>query len=76
MAGELVEMGERPGFNPLEELEDDPTWAYGFLAIRLFGLAILVPMIEEFFLRGVPDALRHGRRLVSRSPSARSTVWG
>jgi uncharacterized protein len=49
--GSLVEMGERPGFNPLEQLKDDPNWAYGFLAIRLFGLAILIPIIEEFFLR-------------------------
>ena len=26
--------------------------AYGFLAVRLFGLALVVPVIEEFFLRG------------------------
>src|SRR5262249_28460905 len=26
--------------------------AYGFLAIRLFGLALVVPLIEEFFIRG------------------------
>jgi CAAX prenyl protease-like protein len=50
--GSLVEMGERPAFNPLVELADNPTWAYTFLAIRLFGLAIVVPIIEEFFLRG------------------------
>lgn len=49
--GSIVSMGERPGFNPLEQLKDDPSWAYGFLAIRLFGLAILIPIIEEFFLR-------------------------
>jgi uncharacterized protein len=49
--GKLVSLGERPGFNPLEQIKDNPTWAYGFLAIRLFGLAILVPIIEEFFLR-------------------------
>jgi CAAX prenyl protease-like protein len=49
--GSVVSMGERPGFNPLEQIKDDPTWAYGFLAIRLFGLAILIPIIEEFFLR-------------------------
>ena len=45
-------MGARPGFNPLEQLKDDPTWAYGFLAIRLAGLALIVPIIEEFFTRG------------------------
>jgi uncharacterized protein len=49
--GKLVSLGERPGFNPLEQIKDNPAWAYGFLAIRLFGLAILVPIIEEFFLR-------------------------
>jgi CAAX prenyl protease-like protein len=48
----LVGEGARPGFNPLAELQHDPRWAYGFLAIRLFGLAIVVPIIEEFFLRG------------------------
>jgi CAAX prenyl protease-like protein len=48
----LVGMGARPGFDPLKELADQPNWAYGFLAIRLFGLAIVVPIIEEFFLRG------------------------
>ncbi len=49
--GSIVSLGERPGFNPLEQIKDNPNWAYGFLAIRLFGLAILVPIIEEFFLR-------------------------
>lgn len=49
--GSLIEMGERPGFNPLQELADNPRWAYTFLAIRLFGLAIVIPIIEEFFLR-------------------------
>lgn len=47
----VISLGERPGFNPLEQIKDDPNWAYGFLAIRLFGLAILIPVIEEFFLR-------------------------
>jgi CAAX prenyl protease-like protein len=46
------EMGERPAFNPLVELADSPRWAYGFLAIRFVGLALVVPVIEEFFLRG------------------------
>jgi CAAX prenyl protease-like protein len=42
----------RPGFNPLEQLGDRPLWARTFLGIRLFGLAIVVPLLEEFFLRG------------------------
>ena len=27
-------------------------WAWMFLAVRFLGLAVLVPIIEEFFLRG------------------------
>lgn len=50
--GSLVGMGERTGYNPLEKLQSDPTWAYQFLAIRLLGLALIVPIIEEFFTRG------------------------
>lgn len=49
--GSLVGLGARTGFNPLAEIADQ-TWAYQFLAIRLLGLALIVPIIEEFFLRG------------------------
>jgi uncharacterized protein len=49
--GSLVDLGERPGFNPLKELADNPTWAYAFLAIRLLGLVVIIPIIEEFFIR-------------------------
>jgi CAAX prenyl protease-like protein len=45
-------LGERPAYNPLEQLAATPTWAYIFLAIRFAGLALIVPIIEEFFLRG------------------------
>lgn len=46
----LLGNGERPSYNPLGVL--GPTAAgYGFLAIRFFGLALLVPVIEEAFLR-------------------------
>lgn len=48
----LIGAGERPAFNPLEHLKDTPVWAYVFLAIRFTGLALIVPVIEEFFLRG------------------------
>lgn len=44
--------GERSAFNPLEEMADRPAWAYTFLAIRFVGLVLIVPVIEEFFLRG------------------------
>ncbi len=48
----LQSLGERSAFNPLEQLGDRPLMAYGFLAVRFFGLVIVVPVIEEFFLRG------------------------
>ena len=50
--GSVVDMGVRSAFNPLIELADTPVWAYTFLAIRLVGLVIIVPIVEEFFLRG------------------------
>jgi CAAX prenyl protease-like protein len=50
--GWLVEAGQRSAFNPLVELADRPVWAYGFLAIRFVGLAAMVPLAEELFLRG------------------------
>lgn len=51
--GWLVESGTRSAYNPLEELAENPLWAYGFLVIRFIGLALLVPIFEEFFLRGL-----------------------
>jgi CAAX prenyl protease-like protein len=49
----LAELGARPAYNPLEQLAATPAWAYTFLAIRFVGLALVVPIIEEFFLRGL-----------------------
>jgi CAAX prenyl protease-like protein len=48
----FVAKGTRSGFNPLEKLSATPGWAWGFLAIRFFGLVLVVPLVEEFFLRG------------------------
>jgi CAAX prenyl protease-like protein len=45
-------LGERPSYNPLDQLAATPAWAYTFLVIRFVGLALIVPVIEEFFLRG------------------------
>jgi CAAX prenyl protease-like protein len=45
-------LGERPAFDPFKQLAAQPGWMYGFLAIRFLGLALIVPIIEEFFLRG------------------------
>ncbi len=48
----LVGAGARSGFNPLEQLSDNPAGAWAFLAVRFFGLAVVIAVIEEFFLRG------------------------
>jgi hypothetical protein len=45
-------LGVRSAFNPLEQLRDHAAWAWSFLATRLFGLAVVVPVVEEFFFRG------------------------
>ncbi|MCH8923239.1 MAG: CAAX prenyl protease-related protein [Planctomycetes bacterium] len=46
--------GERSAYNPFdpELLGHRPALAWGFLSIRFFGLAVVVAVIEEFFLRG------------------------
>ena len=48
----ILGTGERSAYNPLEELREMGVWSYVFLAIRFVGLALIVPVIEEFFLRG------------------------
>lgn len=50
--GAFVDQGARTGFNPLAEMADRPLLAYGFLAVRFVGLAAVVPLVEEMFLRG------------------------
>jgi hypothetical protein len=54
LAGHLPEFlrpGERHGFNPFEELASTAAvWA--FISMRLIGLAVLVPVVEELFWRG------------------------
>jgi CAAX prenyl protease-like protein len=45
-------LAERPSYNPLNQLAATPGWATAFLAIRFLGLVAIVPVIEEFFLRG------------------------
>jgi CAAX prenyl protease-like protein len=47
----LKSFGQRSAFNPLDELSPRPL-ALIFLAVRFFGLVLVVPTIEEFFLRG------------------------
>lgn len=41
---------QRVGFNPFEAMPDSPA-RYAFLALRLFGLALVVPVMEELFWR-------------------------
>jgi uncharacterized protein len=48
----MLGTGQRSAYNPLVYLADKPAQAWLFLIIRFAGLAIVVPIIEEFFLRG------------------------
>jgi uncharacterized protein len=48
--GWLIAAGDRAAFNPFQQLAGPSAWA--FLAVRFFGLVVVVPLIEEFFLRG------------------------
>ena len=50
--GSLIGAGDRAAFNPFEYLADRPALAWTFLAVRFLGLVAVVPLIEEFFLRG------------------------
>lgn len=50
--GGMIEAGDRPAFNPFVQFADQPAMVCAFLAVRFFGLVLVVPLIEEFFLRG------------------------
>lgn len=50
--GFLVDFGQRVGFNPFQHLGGRPGILAAFLLVRFLGLAAVVPLIEEFFLRG------------------------
>ncbi|MBI2800256.1 MAG: CAAX prenyl protease-related protein [Gammaproteobacteria bacterium] len=43
-------LGTRAGFNPFDEIAS-PAWRAAFIVVRLGGLALLVPIIEEVFWR-------------------------
>jgi CAAX prenyl protease-like protein len=53
-AGWTFGMGERAGYNPFDpsHFGDTATIAWTFLAVRAFGLVVIVPVAEELFLRG------------------------
>ena len=44
-------LGSRSQFNPFAQLQSVPL-QIAFLAVRLFGLVLMVPVAEELFLRG------------------------
>jgi len=48
----LVDVGRRSAFNPLVEMQHQPAWAWAFLAVRFYGMVVVVPIVEEFFFRG------------------------
>ncbi len=48
----LLGYGARPAYDPFSQLAGSPAMAWGFFAVRLTGLALVVPVIEEAFLRG------------------------
>jgi CAAX prenyl protease-like protein len=53
-AGWTFGAGERAGYNPFlpDHLGPDSPWAWAFLALRGLGLVVIVPIIEELFVRG------------------------
>jgi CAAX protease family protein len=62
----LTGQGNRAAYNPFDSFVDRPMLAYAFLAVRFFGLTVVVALAEEMFLRGfliryVEDAERWNR---------------
>ena len=52
LAGMFDATTTRSAFNPFEQMAGSPVAAWSFLTVRFIGLALVVPVIEEFFLRG------------------------
>jgi CAAX prenyl protease-like protein len=42
----------RVGFDPFEHYGEDTNAAWAYIALRFLGLAVVVPIVEELFLRG------------------------
>jgi len=53
-AGWTLGAGERSGFNPLQagNLGPESPAAWAFLVVRALGLIVIVPIVEELFVRG------------------------
>ena len=47
----LQSAGTRSGYNPFTEISS-PVFIWAFLAVRMIGLAAIVPLMEEVFWRG------------------------
>jgi len=47
---EWLQPGARASFNPFQSIEN-PIAQWGFIMVRLLGLAVLVPVVEEVFWR-------------------------
>lgn len=50
--GGWIDWGARAGFDPFAAFADSPATLVVFLAVRFLGLVLVVPLIEEIFLRG------------------------
>lgn len=50
--GSLLGLGQRVGFDPYAHFEGQGIGLTAFILTRMVGLALVVPVIEEFFLRG------------------------
>lgn len=51
--GAWASIGARAAFDPLSAFADQLPLLAGFLVVRFLGLVVLVPLIEEFFVRGL-----------------------
>ncbi len=47
-----IDATARPAFDPLTAFDGSPVGLTAFLAVRFAGLVVVVPIIEEFFVRG------------------------
>lgn len=51
--GNWAQVGARSAFDPFEQFAGYPLRTWGFLAVRLFGLVVVISIAEELFLRGL-----------------------
>jgi hypothetical protein len=80
---EWASWGARAAYDPYTHLGDTPWGLAVFLAIRLTGLALIVPLLEEIFLRGFlmrfiqqPDWWKIPLGSVTAAAAVTATVYG